>query len=96
MHLVSFHPRARLDVRDLPEVLRQSIQDLDPELAVRALPTSKHDRRLDFVTFHQESLDVVFLESVIMVIDLQAKFDFFDLNLFLVLLRFMSTLVLLV
>src|SRR5690349_23472005 len=47
--------------------------------------SSKEDRRLHFVAFRQEALDVLLLELIVVLVDLRPEFDLLDVDHLLVL-----------
>src|SRR6185295_955768 len=91
VHLVAFHPRHGFGegkVRQLPD---QALEN-----PPRHLAAPEEDRRLDLVAILEEALDVLLLELVVVLVDLRAELDLFDLDHLLVLASLTRALLLLV
>src|SRR3954453_6537004 len=67
-----------LDVAELLHVLREPLEQPEPELGTRLLAAAEHDRDLDFVARFQEPHDVTFLGLVVVRIDLRPELHLFD------------------
>src|SRR5262249_1324417 len=96
VHLIAFEPRHRLGERDVRQLLNQSLQDAAADFWMRHFAAAKEDRRLHFVAVVEEALDVLLLELIVVLVDLGAKLDLFDLDHLLVLARLARPLLLLV
>ena len=63
---------------------------------MRLFPPSHKDRGLDFIAVGEKSLNVLFLELIVMLVNFGTKLDFFNVNGLLAFLGFPCTLLLLV
>src|SRR5450755_1022950 len=93
---VAEHLGARLGGGLSREVDEKTIEDLLPVFPARHFASAELDRRLHFVSMRQKLQDVLDLEVVVVVVDVRAKFHFFDLCRLLFLLRVLLLLLLLV
>src|SRR6185503_5103261 len=96
VHLVAFHPRHRFREREIRQLSDQPLENPPPDLGMRHLPAAEEDRRLDLVAILEEALDVLLLELVVVLVDLGAELDLFDLDHLLVLPSLTRALLLLV
>src|SRR4029077_5337802 len=78
------------------QLLDQALENAPPDLGMRHLAAAEEDRRLDLVAVLEEALDVLLLELVVVLVDLRAELDLFDLDHLLVLAGFTRALLLLV
>src|SRR3954454_22554838 len=62
-----------LDVAELLHVLREPLEQPEPELGTRLLTAAEHDRDLDLVARFQEPHDVTLLGLVVVRIDLRPE-----------------------
>src|SRR6185503_10284917 len=96
VHLVAFHPRHRFREGEIRHLSDQPLENPPPDLGMRHLAAAEEDRRLDLVAVLEEALDVLLLELVVVLVDLRAELDLFDLDHLLVLASLARALLLLV
>src|SRR3954471_20862870 len=77
-----------LDVAELLHVLRESLEQPEPEFGTGLLAATEHDRDLDLVPRFEESHDVTLLGLVVVRVDLRPEFHLFDDRVHLVAARF--------
>src|SRR5690606_38980918 len=70
----------RLNEAQVLDVVRESLEQPEPELRARLLAASEHDRYLDLVAFGQEPLDVAHLGLVVVGVDLRTELLLLDQN----------------
>src|SRR3954451_15830580 len=66
------------DVAELLHVLREPLEQPEPELGTRLLAAAEHDRDLDLVARFQEPHDVTLLGLVVVRIDLRPELHLLD------------------
>jgi len=86
-HVPTLLPGALLDHRNLYERLCKAVKQHLPTIDVNHLPASEHHGNLSLIPFLQKALGVPGLELEIMILSLRPKFDLFNLNNRLLLLR---------
>src|SRR5699024_2146899 len=84
-HVAAVLLGAGLDVPGLGDVVRQSLEEPEPELGPRLLTATEHDRHLDLGALLQETDDVPLLGLVVMRVDLGPELLLLDHGLLLVL-----------
>src|SRR3954454_16542077 len=67
-----------LDVAELLHVLREPLEQAEPEFGARLLTAAEHDRDLDLVARFQEPHDVTLLGLVVVRVDLRPELHLFD------------------
>src|SRR5437764_1178155 len=87
-HVAAVLARLELDVAELLDVLREALQQPEPQLGAGLLASAEHDRDLDFVARLEEPHDVTLLGLVVVRIDLRPELHLLDDRVHLVAARF--------
>jgi len=70
-----------LDLAELLDVLRETVEKHPATLRVEVLPPPEHDRDLDLRPLVQEADDMALLRLVVVDADLRPHLDFLDVDL---------------